>query len=109
MIAPLLRGSATKPTPAKAGDAKLRGYRTPWRATPVGPPNLISWGGYAFADYVELGGSGRTDVGRGVQTGAASDGSELRPAGADRRQSLQCRAGSPANSAIPSVPPDGPR
>src|SRR5207237_10831676 len=38
--APLFRGSATKANPAKAGDAKLRGYRTPSRATPVGLPNL---------------------------------------------------------------------
>src|SRR5581483_10511300 len=33
-------GAATRANPAKAGDAKLRGYRAPFRdATPVGPPN----------------------------------------------------------------------
>jgi hypothetical protein len=33
-------GDATTANPAKAGDAKLRGYRTPHveRATPVEPP-----------------------------------------------------------------------
>src|SRR6266571_4834515 len=38
-IAPSSR-EATKANPAKAGDAKLRGYRTPFGARPVEPPNL---------------------------------------------------------------------
>src|SRR5262245_4284176 len=40
---PPLPGERETANPVKAGDAKLRGYRTRSRVTPVEPPNL--WGG----------------------------------------------------------------
>src|SRR2546425_4710504 len=52
----LSRGSAIKANPAKAGDAKPRGYRTPSRARPVELPNLtLAVGrGCAFSEHVAL-------------------------------------------------------
>src|SRR6266550_2982638 len=45
---PLPRGSAKKANPAKAGDAKPRGYRTLRRAKPVELPNLLGGDMYFY-------------------------------------------------------------
>jgi hypothetical protein len=56
MIAKPPEGAATKANPAKAGDAKLRGYHAPFgSATPVEPPNGYFIGGEICASCTRKG------------------------------------------------------
>src|SRR3989441_4855873 len=83
----LSRGSAIKANPAKAGDAKPRGYRTPSRAMPVELPNLTLIGrGYVLANQVALGGRDGADAPRGMRARAAHDRSDVWRGRTDRRQ-----------------------
>src|SRR2546428_11594180 len=86
-IAPLSRGSAPKANPAKAGDAKPRGYRTPSRAMPVELPNLTLIGrGYVLANQVPLGRRDGAGAPRGKRARAAHDRSDVWRGRTDRRQ-----------------------